>query len=1003
MGLQRQNIPVQFGEGLDTKTDKKTVLPGKLTVLENGIFVKRNRIDKRPGHTLVDGVDLAGADLPLGDSLAVFDDELLQYAGQKLYSYSSGPVRWIDKGSVVSAIVRTKQVVKNTAQQSQGDSATLSGVTVYAWEDSRGGVRASVVDEVSSTAILTDTVLDASASRVRCIAFSRYLYVFYYKSGSLYCRRLNPLSPASFDTAVQISSTVNTANPTYDILPYTTRILYAHNVQGAAQIKIAWTNEALSSVLATNTIAEAATNCIGLVLGPTQRFFVVYQNASNGLRCAITNAGGVVQTGPLTVEAITASDVVNVTGYQTSTGVTFLYEVAAAASYNQTIRKNTVTTAGTAGTAADFLRSVGLWSKCFTFTDADDVENVFVAIVHSSTLQSTFFVARSDGLIVAKQQASNAGGLTTRPILAHVWSPSDSVFAYSLINKTRIISENARIYTQTGMARTSLDFTSNDIFTFAQLGKNLHVVGGVLSLYDGSPVVEHGFHLYPENLVTTPATTGGSVADGVYQYIAVYEWTDNHGQVHRSAPSVAASATVSGGAGSGQVTVAVPTLRLTAKNGTIRTNVSIALYRNESSGGEIFYRVSSIASPSFNDTTADTVSIVDTLADASIISREILYSTGGVLENMSPPSSSAIAIFKNRVWLGGLEDENTVWYSKEHKTGEPVEFNDTLLKNVEPTGGGVKALGVIDDKLLFLKGDRYYYTFGDGPDNTGQFGEFAEPVFRTADVGIEDATSIVRTPDGIMLKTGKGIYLIDGSLSPSYIGDAVEDFNQHTITSAELVSDNNQVRFTTEGGPTLVYDYYFRQWSVFTGIRAIDSVVWKGTYAVLRDTGQVWLEDARVSKDAGVSYRMRVGTGWLAINSVVGLQRIYRFAFLGEYKSPHRLRIGIAYDFSDATTHYATFDPDDGLSISRYGDSSPYGGEDDDDPPEVYGGVNAAYRFSCHLQRQKCQAIRFIIEELTSAATEGSQEAFNITAIGLQAGVKPGITKVRRQQQVGAR
>jgi hypothetical protein len=997
MALQKQNVPILLGGGLDTKSDKKTVLPGKLLRAENVVFKKRNRLDKRPGYELLSHSDVSGADLPSGDSLATFNDELLLYGGQKLYSYASGAKRWVDKGAVVSAIVRTRQVIKNTYEQTAADSATLGGITVYAWEDGRGGVRASAHDEESGAIVLDDVSLDASASRPRVIAFGRYLYAFYYKSGSLYCRRLNPLAPAAFDAAVTVSATVNTAAPTYDVIPYrSTRILFAHNVQGAAQVKIGWLTEAIATTLTTHTVAEAATNSVALVLGPSETFCLAYQNVTDGVRACILNQGGAVAHGPLTVEAITTANVVNITGYKTSSGVTLLYERAAAATYNTLTRQCTVTTAGVAGTPADFLRSVGLWSKAFSYTDADNVERHYVGVVHSSTLQATFFVARSDGLIVAKQQASLARGLTSRPILANVWSPEAGVFAYTLVNKTRLVSENATLYSMTGVARTSLDFTAEDVFTAAQLGKNLHIVGGVLGLYDGAPVVEHGFHLYPENLAATPATSGGSMADGAYQYIAVFEWTDNHGQLHRSAPSVALDATVSGGSGSGSVTVTVPTLRLTGKNGTIRSSVSVALYRNEADGGEVFYRVSSISSPSYNTTTADSIDIVDTLADASIVSREILYTTGGTLDNEAPPSSSAVAIFKNRVWLGGLEDGSQVWFSKEHKAGEPVEFSGELKKDVEPTGGDVRQLAVLDDKLIFLKADRYYYTFGDGPNNTGALGEFADPVFRTADVGIEDTTSVVRVPDGIMLKTAKGIYLIDGNLAPSYIGDGVEDFNGYTVTSAELATSVNQVRFTTDGGPVLVYDYYFREWGTFTKLESKDSVTWLGRYVLLRASGVVWREDAILSKDCGAPINVALGTGWLALASLVGFQRVYRFFFVGEYKSPHKLRVGVAYDFSDAVTDYYTFDPDDALSISRYGDTSPFGDDD------VYGGVNAAYRFVAHLRQQKCEAIRFVIEELTTAATEGSQEAFNVTALGLEVGAKAGMAKLRAQQKLGA-
>lgn len=985
MPLVPQNIPIDFDGGLDTKTDEKHVLPGRLLVLENAVRTKNKRLEKRPGYRALPARTLTAETMASGDSLAAYNDEALVYAGQRLYSYSPGSERFADKGAVVSAIVKTKQVIRNTAQQSQADSATNGGLTVYAWEDSRGGVRASVYDETTGAALLEDKVLDASASRARCVAFKEQLFVFYYKSGTLYARSA---TATAFGSAVTVSSTVNTTNPVYDVYDYEgVRLFFAHAVQGASEVLLGVANDQLT-VTSSTTISEAAVDCVAVMGGPSGRIYVAYHN-TNGVRCSVRNNAGGQVVAPFAVEN-PATDVKNITGYVTAGGasLTLLYETAAASTYNTTIRKVTITPAGAVGTPAVFMRSVGLWSKCFTYTDGDGTDNVYVGVVHSSTLQATFFVARSDGLIVAKQQYSLARGLTSRPILANVWSPSEGVFSYALVNKTQLVSENAKIFSMTGVARTSVDFTRQEIFTAAQLGKNLHIVGGVLNMYDGGNVVEHGFHLYPENVSVAQSGAAG-VADGVYQYVVVYEWTDNYGQLHRSAPSVPVSFTVTGGPRN--VTVTIPTLRLTAKNGTIRSNVSLAVYRTEAAG-EIFYRVSSVTSPTLNDTTADTVAFVDTTTDANLISNEILYTTGGTLDNFAAPACSSITTFQNRVVLGGLEKEDDIWFSKEVKDGQPVEFSDELKKTIDAAGGGVSAVAVVDSSLIFFKKDRYYFTYGIGPNNAGQDGDFAEPQEKTAEVGCDNPSSIVKVLGGLMLKSAKGIYLIDAGLNPSYIGAEVEAFNDLKITSAVHVSDNNQVRFTTETGALLVYDYTFQQWSTFTGLEAKDAVMWRGSYLILRDSGVVWQEDPSYFKDAGAPIKVRIGLGWLALGSVVGYQRVRRFHLLGEYKSPHKLRVGVAYDFSTAVTDYVTFDPDTDLAVARYGDGATYGAD------AVYGGENIAYRFEGHLRKQKCSAIRFVIEELTTAATEGAQESFNITTLGLEVGVKAGMAKLKPSQ-----
>lgn len=496
MALTKQKIPINLGQGIDTKTDNKHVLPGKLVKLKNGVFKKRGRIDKRNGHDLIPNTTVDGVELGQGDSLAVYRNELLQYNGQSLYSLSSNSDKWVDKGSAVSIVTKTKQIINNTAQQTQVDSAINDGIGVYAWEDSRGGVRASIVDETTGVPILTDVSIDASATRVRCLAFKSYLYVYYYKSGSLYARRINPKAATEFDAAVEISDTVNTSNPTYDILNYADiRMIFAHNVQGASEIKLGFVNEdpaVLAGVLAPKTISEAATDSLALIQGTSQKIIIAYYNSTDKLRATIVNNGGTTLVSPATIDSISTT-VRNITGYVSDTDeTTLLYEIDETLSYNKYVKQNTFDEAGNVGTPAVFKRSVGLWTKCFNYVDSSGASQNFVGVVHDSTFQATYFVIRTDGVIASKQLYSLASGLSLREILCNVSKVGDK-YSFSCLKKNRLVSQDDDVYTPTGVSKTTLDFSNNDVFTAAELGNTLHIVGGVLSMYDGESVVEHGF------------------------------------------------------------------------------------------------------------------------------------------------------------------------------------------------------------------------------------------------------------------------------------------------------------------------------------------------------------------------------------------------------------------------------------------------------------------------------------------------------------------------------
>jgi hypothetical protein len=192
-----------------------------------------------------------------------------------------------------------------------------------------------------------------------------------------------------------------------------------------------------------------------------------------------------------------------------------------------------------------------------------------------------------------------------------------------------------------------------------------------------------------------------------------------------------------------------------------------------------------------------------------------------------------------------------------------------------------------------------------------------------------------------------------------------------------------------------VYDYFYGQWSPFSNHEGADGVVWRNLYVYLRSSGEVVKEVEGYFKDIGSSYTMRVVTGWFSLAGIQGWQRIYRAAFTGEYKSPHLLRIKVGYDFSQSYRLNKIFNADESLDIKKYGEDATYG------ESEVYGGTNSSYRFILKLKQQKCTAIRFLIEDIVTSSTEGTQESYTMTALTMLAGVKGGLNKLKARQNIG--
>lgn len=493
------------------------------------------------------------------------------------------------------------------------------------------------------------------------------------------------------------------------------------------------------------------------------------------------------------------------------------------------------------------------------------------------------------------------------------------------------------------------------------------------------------------------ATTGnmnsGNMQPGTYLYNVLYSWLDNNGIIQRGETAVPISVVV--GSGNGSITIVFPTLRLSEK-----TDVRIEVYRTENLGSTIFYRVSPLGDTIINDPTIDYMSFVDTNSDAQILANDFIYTTGGVVDNTAPPSSSIITLFKNRIFIGGLDDKNLLWFSKYFFSGTPVQFSELFTFKCSPVGGDITALGVLDDKLIIFKQSAIFCLIGNGPDDTGNGNDYdAGAVMIATDLGCSEPNSIVITPNGLMFKSNKGLYLLNRSLETSYIGAQVENFNSLTISSAVLSPNNNQVRFTTEN-QMLVFDYYSGQWGTFTNLNAVDAHFVDNIYYLLKPDGIVYKEEQNLFTDAGKQIKLKIQTGWITLSGIgrtsgiQGFQRIRRALFLGSYKGSHILQASFNYDYNDSPEEFTQID-----ATTLIGDNEPWGSDGYwGKIGTVWGGSFLPYQWRVHLTKQKCEAIRITLEDIQ---TGSFNEGFDLSNIALEVAVKQGPKKLPVKSSFG--
>lgn len=974
MALQKQKFNVSFLGGVDTKTDDKQVIPGKLLALENGILTKIGKVIKRNGYGTV------GAGIGTGAAITTYDNELLAYSGLASYSYSESTNQWINKGDLNTIKIDSNPVIRNTYQQTNADSvAHPYGIEMYTWTDSRGTSRYSFVDAATGQITIHDQAFPSNYSRVKPIALGAYVLVFYYDTtaNTLRCRPFPAATPQTPGTAFDVSVSMDTGNPNYDACVIGDRVFIGFNASGT-RVGSVYLNAFLAASSTVYITGETASGTIGVFQSSTlQQFYVAYYNGTAVKYFVKSYSLGAV-LGATAIE--TVANVKNITGVATNGSGNVYYTVTAGATYNNSIRTGAITNAGAVSGVGAFARSVSLCSKAFIFNSVN-----YVATVFETALQPTVFILNGSGVVVGKIAYQVAGGTVVNNMLGGVSSLDGINYHFAFTKKDLLNSVSGTVYTQTGISDATITFASDNSFEEAQLGNNLHVTGGIVQMYDGISFVEHAFDYYPENITNSAATGSGAITAGTRQYVVTYEWLDNQGQIHRSTTSVPLS--VVNTTASSNNTLTIPTLRLTQKRQSAavpRSEVQIVVYRTVDVGS-IFYQVSSTTAPLFNDTTVNSVTFNDTLADSVIIGNNLLYTTGGVIDNAQAEATNLMTNVRGRLFYVPSENPYAYNYSKLVTQNSPVEFYDQQPTQIDRRGGPITAISPLDDKIIFFKQNAIFYLIGEGPAATGAQNDYNEAQLITTDGGCIDPSSVVAMPLGLMYKSAKGIYLLNRGLNIEYIGKDVEAYNGDTIFSATLVTNKNQVRFTLNTGNVLVYDYLVGQWYTFTNHSGlVDSTTWQDSFVYIRSDGQVWQENSSFS-DNGNAIKMKIVTAWFSMAQFEGFQRVYKAMIIGNYVSKHKLIMSVAYDFNPYIAGSVTVDAFALLDTATYGETSPYGG----DP--VYGGNFPLYQFRYQVPRQKCESIQLTFEDSQS---DEIGEGYQLSGLAFEVGIKQGLDKL---------
>jgi hypothetical protein len=948
--LDKQKIYVPFTEGLDQATDEKFVQNGEVTLLENGKYFKDGRINKRNGFTNLSTDIYNTGSVTDASGVYSINQELIMDSSDTIRTYSDNSNKWITRSSLERTALSDATVVKNNAEQTQYQHATSGNVRVFAWKDSRGGVRVSVQDTTTGAYYVADKVVQSGSATPRVVALSDRFVILHANSNLIRYNEILFTTPGTVSASATLVNDLNTTYPAFDCLYLSGTGLYVSYVATSTDITSNLYAGALPTVSSTRTFTAgnvAAISVTTSTVTSTTYYHIAYAIA-NAVRVEVEDSALTSTISNFSMSGASIANINQITGAPFNDGTHAIgwlvgYVYSATANLNYIAYSNTNST----GVTHYVIGSNTFRLASRLFMRNGNVHAALLFCAEESAKVSLFSVNRTTFAVEIVSSALPGYAAPASGVIALGTVETTGNLVTISLGQIGDYTTIDNVYrTPAGFSLASFTFGQTTQMSSAIANNVLYLAAGGLRLYDGANIIEDGF---PNTPVIISAVSGGAgnIANGTYQYALIYEWVDFAGNIYRSTPSLPLEHTVTGGPK--EVTVNTVGCDFTLKEPLSAINT--VLYRTEING-TIFYRVASgsLTSPA----------VIDNVSDADLVQNEILYTVGGVIENEQAPSCNIIVNHRNRLFIAGLEQTNTVRFSKLIQYSVSPSFSSAFEIRLNPIGGQVTALASMDDKLIIFQNDYIYFITGDGPDDTGN-GAFTDPQLISAVLGCQNFNSVVNLPNGLLFKSDQGIYLLTRGLELVPAGDRVKDFNQYTVTSSVVIADDTEVRMTTNDGYILTYDHKNDDWSVYTGNSAVGSTIWQGKHTLVGSNGLSKYEDATTSRDNGNFVSLKIRGNWVQLDEVAGLERIYRAVVVGSFLDAHVLNVDISYDLD------ATVLESHSLVI-------------DDNPNQ--------YEYEVRHKRQKCSSVQYTIYDSAPTPDTGEGRGLTVSGMRLLAGIK---------------
>lgn len=822
--------------------------------------------------------------------------------------------------------------------------ATAGGLVLHAWDS--GGNTYYTVKGVNGETIVTPRLLLSSVTWPRCISTTNFIYILTKNpaTGVLDLRVFDPTTLAV--TAGGSPGTLDAGTSHYDAIGRSGDFIVAYQ-SGVNVITV----KSFAAVLVpintqTRTTFAAATGAwLGVGGTNTSNVFVCVVSVPTGtVGFDVFNNTMTAGLGGVAIEIDANNNGMPGVVIESNTIAQFVwcgFIAATSSSYMRSVRVSAGVVLGTIATYANVTpASKPFMGPLFATLGNTDGAYIWVATHNADNGSTKWDTQRAYYLM--KFRAVGTFALRRQMHLPNV-TPDVSCqqhlgdalalgagygFFTSLLNAVRFTAGG--ITSLCGVdsvsARSIYESTKMAARDSVMAGRVLQFSGGSLFELNGT-AEETGFSNAPV-IIGFALAGGGGIANGTYIYRAVYEWLDNQGRRHRSAPSD--PITVANGANT-QVILAITTMiadahTLNASGTSAGRGTVVHVYRTLN-GQSTFHRVTpdtGAPQASVLGGTA-TVNFNDIYSDANIAANEFIYTDGGVQPNTLCPPHTFMTVCQGRVWVAGQLDGSVLTASKLLVEGEPTQFSDlapfSVFLPTECTG-----VASIDGTVVAFSEDRIYFVTGDGPDDQG-VGSFSPPTELPTDVGCVDWRSVVETSLGVFFLSKRGIYLLPrGFNTPLFVGAEVEQTlaSYPKIVSATLVaiSSNDQnslgeitVRFVvgSDDVPSttcvLVYDLRTGGWSVDDiGSGPLLSGTWSDAFITSRmSAGALTLQSESAASGGYADFTgsfvpTKLGTGDIRPFGLAGYGNFKTVMIVGEYRGNCQVNVAVSVDGQAADT-----------------------------------------------------------------------------------------------------